>query len=58
MMNIMQTVKLESGNGVIIWGSSSQFKTASQCQAFKSFLENDLKRVIQDSTKLKQFSKK
>jgi hypothetical protein len=48
MLNLIKTIKVEYGNGIIIWGSSSQFKTASQCQAFKSFLENDLSKVIRD----------
>jgi Hyaluronidase len=54
MMNILRTIKSEGGNGVILWGSSSQFKTESQCRAFKSYLETDFFKVVQDVRKIRK----
>lgn len=52
MWNLIKTLRAENGNGVIIWGSSSQFKTAAQCRAFKAFYETDLMKVIRDTARL------
>lgn len=52
MGNLIKTLRAENGNGVIIWGSSSQFKTAAQCRAFKAFYETDLMKVIRDTARL------
>lgn len=57
MANILKTIKSEGGNGIILWGSSSQFKTETQCRAFKSYFENDFSRIIQDFRKIRSFSK-
>lgn len=54
MINILKTVKSEGGNGVIIWGSSSQFKTEVQCQSFKSYFDRDFLQVISDFKKLRK----
>lgn len=53
MMNILKAIKSGGGNGVILWGSSSQFKTESQCRAFKSYIENDFVKIVQDVGKIR-----
>lgn len=58
MSNILKTIKSEGGHGVILWGSSSQFKTESQCRAFKSYLESEFFRVVQDFRKIRSISNK
>lgn len=53
MTNILKTIKIEGASGVIIWGKSSEFKTESQCQNFKSYFENDLIKSFQDFRKIR-----
>lgn len=53
MMNVLKTIRSEGGDGAILWGSSSQFKTESQCRAFKLYFENDFTRIIQDFRKIR-----
>ncbi|KAG5676364.1 hypothetical protein PVAND_006205 [Polypedilum vanderplanki] len=48
MMNILKTIKSEGGDGVILWGSSSQFKNESQCRAFKDYYERNIVNIIKD----------
>jgi hypothetical protein len=54
MFNILRTIKSEGGDGVILWGSSSQFKTETQCQTFKSYLESYFFKVVQDFRKIRK----
>lgn len=53
MMNILTTIKAQGGNGVVLWGSSSQFKTEAQCKLFKSYFEENFLKVLQDFRKIK-----
>lgn len=53
-MNILRTVKSDGGHGVVLWGSSTQFKTAEQCRAFKSYFETDFLSVIKDFRKIRR----
>lgn len=54
MMDILKTIKADGGHGVILWGSSSQFKTETQCRAFKSYLESDFYRIVRDVRKIRK----
>ena len=53
MTNILKTIKSEGGNGVILWGSSSQFKTEAQCRAFQTYFVTDFLRVVEDFRKIR-----
>lgn len=48
MVNILKTIKSEGGDGVILWGSSSQFKNELQCRTFKDFIERDFVNIIKE----------
>jgi hyaluronoglucosaminidase len=52
MLNILKAIKAEGGDGVIIWGSSSQFKNEAQCRTFKDYFERELLSIIKDFRKL------
>lgn len=53
MMNILKVIKSEGGDGVILWGSSSQFKNEAQCRAFREYFQRDLVSIIKDFRKLR-----
>jgi len=53
MMNVLKTIKAEGGNGVILWGSSSQFKTEAQCRTFQSYFTGNLVPLLNDVKKTK-----
>lgn len=53
MMNILKAIKSEGGTGVILWGSSSQFKSESKCREFKEYMERDFVNIIKDFRRLR-----
>ncbi|CAG9801227.1 unnamed protein product [Chironomus riparius] len=46
MMNILKTIKSEGGHSVILWGSSSNFKTESQCRAFRDYYDREFISIV------------
>jgi RIO-like serine/threonine protein kinase len=53
MINILKAVKSEGGTGVILWGSSNQFKSEKNCREFKEYMERDFVNIIKDFRRLR-----